>query len=133
MRMDGEIMRKESEHWSLEFDDGVIVGRFQEDMPLDAFEAEVYPAFEAIVEEHDTDIVGTADRVDTEGILHDEVLSVWERAAREASTLPHFERGAIVAEGMTKYALKNALNAPTVVIKAFDDLDTAIEWARDGD
>lgn len=126
-------MRKEGTNWSLEFNDGVVVGRFEEGMPLEAFETEAYPAFEAIVREYETEIVGTADLVEVEDTLGDEVLSVWEQAARESSQLPNYERGALVADGIKRFALKNKLSVPDAEIKGFEELPEAIEWARSGE
>lgn len=123
-------MKREGTHWSLEYEDGVVVGRFGEDMPLEAFGEEAYPAFEEIIEEHEYDIVGTADLVEVDGTLGNDILSVWEQAAQESSQLPNYERGALVADGLKKLAIQNKLNVPDAEITAFEDLDTAIEWAR---
>jgi hypothetical protein len=123
-------MRKDGEHWSLEFVDGVVVGHFGQEMPLEAFETEAYPAFEAIIGEHKDDIVGTADLVEVDDRLGNDVLEVWEQAAQESSQLPNYERGALVADGLKRFALQNKLDVPDAEIKAFEDLDTAIEWAR---
>lgn len=123
-------MKKEGQSWSLEYDDGVVVGRFEKEMPLEAFETEAYPAFEEIITEYKHDIVGTADLVEVEDTLGDDVLEVWEQAARESSQLPNYRRGALVADGLKKFALKNELKVPDAEIKAFEDLEKAITWAR---
>lgn len=99
-------------------------------MPLDAFDEEAYPAFEEIIEQHENDIVGTADKVDTEGTMGDDVLSVWEQAARESSKLPNYQRGALVADGLAELAIKEKLFVPDAEIMSFEDMETAIEWAR---
>ena len=52
--------------WSSQYDDGVVVGRFYEDMPIEAFEEEAYPAFEEIVGRYRDDIVGTADLIEND-------------------------------------------------------------------
>jgi hypothetical protein len=126
-------MKQSGESWSLEYQDGVVIGRFHEDMPLDAFETEAYPAFEAIVDEYETDIVGTADLIEVEQSLDDDVLAIWEDAANASSQLPNYERGALVADGLKKFALQNKLDVPDAEIQSFDSLDAAIEWARHGD
>lgn len=123
-------MKKEGKNWSLEYDDGVVIGRFGTDMPLDAFEEEAYPAFEAIIAEHEHDIIGTADLVEVEDTLGEDVLSVWEQAAQESSQLPNYERGALVADGLKRFALKNELSVPDAEIRSFNELEEAIEWAR---
>lgn len=56
-------MIERGDNWSLEYDDGVVIGRFEHGMPLSAFETEAYPAFERILEHHRDDIVATADVV----------------------------------------------------------------------
>jgi hypothetical protein len=123
-------MRREGTAWSLEYDDGVVVGRFHEDMPLEAFEEEAYPAFEEIVGRYRDDIVGTADLIEVEKTLGDDILSIWEDAANASSELPNYRRGALVADGLKRLALQNKLKVPDAEIKAFEDLNTAIEWAR---
>jgi hypothetical protein len=126
-------MKREGESWSLEFDDGVVVGRFEQGMELDAFEEEAYPAFEAIVQEYEYEIVGTADLVEVEETLGNDVLAIWEQAAQESSQLPNYERGALVADGIKKFALKNKLSVPDAEIRGFESLPDAIQWARTGD
>jgi len=123
-------MRKSGSAWSLEYDDGVVVGRFGEDMPLSAFEEEAYPAFEAIVDEYEEDIVGTADLVEVDGTLGGDILSVWEQAAQESAQLPNYRRGALVADGIKRLAIKGKLSVPNAEIETFERLDDAIEWAR---
>jgi len=126
-------MQRSGDQWSLEYDDGVVIGRFEQGMPLEAFETEAYPAFEAIVREYEREIVGTADLVEVEETLGDDVLSVWEQAAQESSQLPNYERGALVADGIKRYALQNKLNVPDAEIQGFDNLSDAVEWARHGE
>jgi hypothetical protein len=126
-------MEKRGNSWSLEYDDGVVIGRFEQEMPLDAFEEEAYPAFEEIVSEYEEEIVGTADLVEVEDSLGEDVLAVWEQAAQESSQLPNYRRGALVADGLKELALKNKLSVPDAEIKGFEDLPEAIEWARSGD
>jgi hypothetical protein len=102
-------------------------------MPLSAFEEEAYPAFEEIIAEHERDIVGTADLVTLDDPFGDDVLEIWEAAARESSQLPNYERGALVADGITKLSLKNKLRVPDAEIETFEELDAAVEWARTGE
>jgi hypothetical protein len=126
-------MIRRGDDWSLEYDDGVVIGRFGEGMPLSAFEEEAYPAFEEILAQHRDDIVATADLVELEDALGDEVLEIWEAAARESSQLPNYERAALVADGILKYGLKRQLRVPDAEIETFEDLDRAIHWARTGE
>jgi hypothetical protein len=124
-------MKREGTNWSLEYDDGVVVGVFDEGMPLDAFETEAYPAFEAIIGEHREDIVGTADLVRLEDPFGDDVLEIWEQAANESAQLPNYRRAALVADGIKKLSLKKKLRVPGAEVGTFEDHQTAIEWARE--
>lgn len=126
-------MRKEGNNWSLEYDDGVVIGKFLDGMELEAFGDEAYPAFEEIIDAHEYDIVATADLVELEDPLGEEILEVWEDAARSSSQLPNYKRGALVADGITQLSLQNKLRVPDATIETFEDLDTAIEWARTGE
>ncbi|MEZ3117189.1 hypothetical protein RYH80_14835 [Halobaculum sp. MBLA0147] len=126
-------MLERGENWSLEYDDGVVIGRFERGMPLSAFEEEAYPAFERILGEHETDIVATADIVRLEDALGQDVLDIWEQAARESSQLPNYERAALVADGILKYGLKGQLRVPDAEIETFEDPERAIHWARTGE
>jgi hypothetical protein len=126
-------MLREGTNWSLEYEDGVVIGRFLEGMPLSAFEEECYPAFEEILGEHREDIVATADLVRLEDPFGEDVLEIWEQAARESSQLPNYGRAALVADGIKKVSLKNKLKVPKAEIETFEDHDEAIEWARHGD
>ncbi|MFC7057978.1 STAS/SEC14 domain-containing protein [Halovenus salina] len=126
-------MKRSGDSWSLEYDDGVVIGRFREGMPLSAFETGAYPAFEAICAQHSEDIIGTADLVELDDALGTEVLDIWEQAAQESSQLPNYRRGALVADGITNLSLKNKLRVPNAEIKGFENLDDAIAWARGED
>jgi len=123
---------RRGDNWTLEYDDGVVVGQFGEEMPLSAFETEAYPAFEEILACHHDDIVATADRVAMGNALGGEVIEVWKTAARESSQLPNYERAALVADGILKHGLKRQLRVPGAEIETFADLDRAIHWARTG-
>ena len=126
-------MIRRGDDWSLEYDDGVVIGRFGEGMPLSAFEEEAYPAFEEILAQHRDDIVATADRVELKSALGDDVLEIWEAAARESSRLPNYERAALVADGILRYGLKRQLRVPDAEVETFEDLDRAVHWARTGE
>lgn len=126
-------MRREGNNWSLEYEDGVVIGRFLEGMKLEAFGEQAYPAFQEIIEAHEDDIVATADLVELEDPFGEDVLEVWEQAARSSSQLPNYKRGALVADGITQLSLKNKLRVPDATIETFEDLDTAFEWARTGE
>jgi hypothetical protein len=126
-------MIERGDNWSLEYDDGVVIGRFERGMRLAAFEEEAYPAFERILARHREDIVATADLVQLEDALGDDVLEIWEAAARESSQLPNYERAALVADGILKYGLKRQLRVPDAEIETFEDLDRAVRWARTGE
>lgn len=126
-------MLKEGENWSLEYDDGVVIGVFDEGMPLEAFGEEAYPAFEAIIEQHRDDIVGTADLVRLDNPFGDDILEIWEEAATESAKLPNYQRAALVADGIKKLSLRNKLNVPGAEFRTFEDHGTAIRWARGED
>lgn len=123
-------MRKEGDNWSLEYDRGVVIGEFGEDMELDAFEEEAYPAFEEILDRHKFDIVGTADHVRITDPFSRNVFEVWEQAARESAELPNYERAALTAEGIKAIALRGKLSVPGAEFETFDDHQKAIRWAR---
>ena len=123
-------MKRSGNNWSLEYDDGVAVGVFEEGMPLDAFGTEAYPAFEAIIGEHREDIVGTADLVELEDPFGDGVLDIWEGAANESAQLPDYRRAALVAEGIKRVSRKKQLRVPDAEIETFEDHERAVEWAR---
>lgn len=126
-------MLKEGDNWSLEYDDGVVVGVFEKGMQLEAFGDEAYPAFEEILEEHRDDIVGTADLVRLDKPFGDDVLEIWEQAAQESAQLPNYRRAALVADGIKNFSLRNQLKVPDAEIKTFDDHRRAIQWARMAD
>ena len=125
-------MKKEGESWSLTYDDGVVIGKFDEGMKLEAFEAEVYPAFEDILAAHKHDIVATADHVRISDPFSRDIFDVWEEAARESAMLPNYERAALTAEGIKAISLRGKLSIPGAEFQTFDDHETAIEWARTG-
>ena len=126
-------MIERGESWSLEYDDEVVIGRFEHGMPLSAFEEEAFPAFERILDRHRDDIVATADIVELEDALGSDVLEIWEAAAQESSQLPNYERAALVADGILKYGLKRQLRVPDAEIETFEELDRAVHWARTGE
>lgn len=126
-------MRREGENWSLEFDDGVVIGIFGEDMQLAAFEEEAYPAFEEILSVHRSNIVGTADDVRMTDPFSRDVFEVWEQAARESAQLPNYERAALTAKGIKAISLRGKLSVPGAEFETFENHDDAIEWARTGE
>lgn len=123
-------MKREGENWSLEYDEGVVIGFFGKGMPIEAFEEEVYPAFESILKVHKNRIVGTADHVLITDPFSKDVFEIWEQAARESAELPNYERAALTAEGIKSVSLRNKLSVPGAEFKTFDDHQKAIEWAR---
>lgn len=125
-------MRKQGNHWSLEVTDGVLVARFEEGIDFDAFGAEAFPAFKELLAVHGDDIVGSANLVAVDEHLDNEVYEVWEAAAEEYSELSNYQRGAFVANGITRFSLKSSLEVPGAENKAFDDFETATQWARTG-
>lgn len=126
-------MRKTGDNWSLEYDDGVLVARFEKGIDFEAFGAEAFPAFKRILEAHGSDIVGSANLVTVEDHLSDEVYGVWEEAAEQYAKLPNYRRGAFVANGLKQFSLKKSLDVPGAENDTFDDFETAIEWVRDAD
>lgn len=58
------------------------------------------------------------------------MLRVCEQPTQESSQLPNYERGALVTDGLKRFALQNKLDVPDAEIKAFEDLDTPIKWAQ---
>ena len=126
-------MRKEGTNWSLEFEDGVVIGRFHKDMRMETFEEEVYPAYEEILDSHKENIVASADLVNIADPFSKDVFEVWEEAAQESSQLPNFERAALVSDGVKALSLRSKYDVPGAEMQTFDDLDKAIEWARHGD
>ena len=123
-------MKREGENWSLEYDDGVVIGYFGKGMAIEAFEEEVYPAFESILKVHKNRIVGTADHVLITDPFSKDVFEIWEQAARESAQLPNYKRAALTAEGIKSVSLRNKLSVPDAEFKTFDDHEKAIEWAR---
>lgn len=125
-------MKKQGENWSLEYDDTVLVARFEKGIQFDAFGEEAFPAFKQILARHGDDIVGSANLVTVEEFLDDRVYDVWESAADEYANLPNYQRGAFVANGVTQFSLKAKLDVPGAENQVFDDFDNAIEWVRNG-
>lgn len=125
-------MRREGDNWSLEYDDGVVIGIFGEDMRLAAFEEEAYPAFEEILSAHRYDIIATADDVRMTDPFSRDVFDIWEQAARESAQLPNYERAALTARGIKAISLRGKLSVPGAEFETFDDHADAIEWARHG-
>lgn len=126
-------MRKTGDNWSLEYDDGVLVARFEEGIDFEAFGAEAFPAFKKILKTHRQDIVGSANLVTVEDHLSQEVYDVWDRAAEQYTDLPNYQRGGFVANGIKKLSLKKSLDVSGAENQTFDDFDTAIEWVRAAD
>lgn len=127
-----EDMRKEGDKWSLEYDDGVLIARFEKGIEFDSFGDEAFPAFEEILSVHGDSIVGSANLVTVESTLSSAVFDVWEQAAEEYAALPNYQRGAFVADGITKFSLKSTLDVPGARNETFDDFEDAIEWVRHG-
>ena len=125
-------MLKSGENWGLEYKDGVVVGHFDEGLSREAFEEEIYPAFEEILDVYREEIVATADLVEVAEPFCNNVLGVWEQSARDSAQLPNFERAAIVADRIKQLAVKNQLRVPGIEIETFEDFDEAVEWARHG-
>jgi hypothetical protein len=125
-------MLKQGTNWSLEYDDSVLIARFEEGIDYDAFGDEAFPAFQEILNTHGTDIVASANLVAVEDHLDEQVYDVWEAAADEYAQLPNYKRGAFVAEGIKKFSLKQSLAVPDATNKTFDAFDSAVEWARHG-
>jgi len=125
-------MLKQGSNWSLEYDDSVLIARFEEGIDYDAFGDEALPAFREILNTHGTEIVASANLVTVADHLDEQVYDTWEAAADEYAQLPNYERGAFVAEGIKKFSLKSSLDVPGATNKTFDDFDRAIEWARHG-
>lgn len=125
-------MRKEGDKWSLEYDDGVLIARFERGIDFDSFGEAAFPAFQEILAVHGDDIVGSANLVTVESKLSPAVFDVWEEAAGEYAQLPNYQRGAFVAEGITKFSLKSTLDVPGARNKTFDDFEEAVEWVRGG-
>lgn len=125
-------MLKQGSNWSLEYDDSVLIARFEEGIDYDAFGDEALPAFREILNAHGTEIVASANLVTVADHLDEQVYDTWEAAADEYAQLPNYERGAFVAEGIKKFSLKSSLDVPGATNKTFDDFDRAIEWARHG-
>lgn len=126
-------MRKTGDNWSLEYDDGVLVARFEQGIDFDAFGAEAFLAFERILNVHGRNVVGSANVVTVEAHLSDEVYGVWEQAAERYAQLPDYRRGAFVADGLKQFSLKKSLDVPGAENRTFDDFETAVEWVRNGD
>lgn len=126
-------MKKQGDSWSLEYDDTVLVARFEKGIDFDAFGEEAFPAFKEILNTHGDDIVGSANLVTVEKHMSQQVYDVWEAAADQYARLPNYQRGAFVAEGVTKFSLKSSLDVPGAENKVFDDFETAIEWVRHGE
>ena len=126
-------MRKTGDNWSLEYDDGVLVARFEAGIDFEAFGDEAFPAFKQILNVHGGNIVGSANLVTVEDHLDKEVYSVWEQAAEEYADLPTYQRGAFVAEGLKQFSLQKSLDVPGAENRTFDDFDAAIEWVREAD
>jgi hypothetical protein len=125
-------MRKQGSEWSLEYNDAVLVARFEAGIDYDAFGDEAFPAFQEILRVHGDDIVGSANFVEVENALDQQAYDVWEAAADEYAELPNYERGAFVANGIKKFSLKRSLDVPGATNEIFDDSDRAIEWVRHG-
>lgn len=125
-------MHKQGTNWSLEYDDTVLVARFEAGIDYNAFGDEAFPAFQEILRVHGDDIVGSANLVEVEDALDQQVYDVWEAAANEYAQLPNYERGAFVADGIKKFSLKRSLDVPGATNDMFDDFDRAIEWVRHG-
>ncbi len=125
-------MRRQGENWILEVDDGVLVAQFEKGIDFDAFGDEAFPAFKEILAAHGDDIVGSANLVTVEDHLDNDVYTVWEAAADKYEELGTYQRGAFVAEGITKFSLKSSLDVRGAENRAFDDFETAIEWVRTG-
>jgi hypothetical protein len=123
-------MKREGDNWRLEYRDGVVIGVFGEEMRMEAFEEEAYPAFEEILDSHRNDIVATADDVRISDPFSKDVFEVWEAAARESAQLPNYERAALSARGIKALSLKDKLSVPGVDFQTFDTHDEAIEWAK---
>lgn len=127
-----DCMRKQGSEWSLEYNDAVLVARFEAGIDYDAFGDEAFPAFQEILRVHGDDIVGSANFVEVENALDQQAYDVWEAAADEYAELPNYERGAFVANGIKKFSLKRSLDVPGATNEIFDDSDRAIEWVRHG-
>lgn len=123
-------MREAGDNWSLEYADGIVIGTFEEEMRMSAFEEEAYPAFERILDEHAADIVGTADLVNIADPFDKNVFEVWEDAAAETAQLPNMERAGIAADGIKAISLAGRLSVPGIEVETFDTHAEAIEWAR---
>jgi len=124
-------MKHSGTSWSLEYENGIIVGRFEKGMPLFAFAEEVYPAFEELSHEHRTDIVGTVDLIELDESLGKEIPKIWHQTTRKPSNLPNFQRAAFIANGLDVIILHTELSKLNIEIKGFDDdLNEAIKWAR---
>lgn len=126
-------MRKTGDNWSLEYDDAVLVARFEKGIDFDAFGAEAFPAFKQILDHHGRNIAGSANLVTVEDHLSDDVYEVWEQAAEQYAKLPNYQRGAFVANGLKQFSLKKSLDVPGAENDTFDDFEAAIEWVRDAD
>ena len=126
-------MRKTGDNWSLEYDDGVLVARFEAGIDFEAFGDEAFPAFKQILNIHGRNIVGSANLVTVEDHLGKEVYDVWEQAAEAYADLPNYQRGAFVAEGLKQFSLQKSLDVPGAENRTFDDFDAAIEWVREAD
>ena len=125
-------MLKQGTNWRMEYDDSVLIARFENGIEYDAFGDEAFPAFQELLDEHGNDIVASVNVVAVEDHLDEEVYDVWESAADEYARLSDYKRGAFVAEGIKKFSLKRSLDVPGATTKTFDEYDTAIEWARHG-
>jgi hypothetical protein len=125
-------MRKEGANWSLEYEETILIARFEKGLDYDAFGKEAFPAFKQILDVHGDDIVGSANLVTIEDSLTGEVFEVWEAAADEYAELPNYKRGGFTAEGITGLSLKGKLDVPGAENRTFDDFETAIEWVRHG-
>jgi hypothetical protein len=126
-------MRKTGDDWTLEYDDGVLVARFEASIEFKAFGDEAFPAFKQILDTHGQNIVGSANLVSVGDHLGKEVYDVWEQAATKYASLPNYQRGAFVAEGLKQFSLQKSLDVPGAENQTFDDFDAAIEWVREAD
>ncbi|MEZ3116774.1 hypothetical protein RYH80_12720 [Halobaculum sp. MBLA0147] len=125
-------MRREGDHWSIEYQDGVVVGRFHEEMPMEAFDY-AGAAYGEIVDRYEEDVVASADLVNITDPFSKDAFEVWEAAAQESARLPNFQRAALCAERIKAMSLKAKYDIEGAEIATFDDFERAIEWARHGE
>lgn len=125
-------MIKQGNNWSLEYDNTVLIARFEAGTDFDKDGEDAFHAFQEILRAHGDDIVGSANLIEVEDAISQEVYDIWEAAAKEYAQLPNYERGAVVANGIKKFSLKRSLDVPGATNDMFDDFDRAIEWVRHG-